>query len=58
MKFGIFYEHQLPRPWEDGSEQQLISDALEQCELADRLGVQYVWEVCLLYTSPSPRDRG
>ena len=20
MKFGIFYEHQLPRPWDDGSE--------------------------------------
>ena len=45
MKFGIFYEHQLPRPWSERSEQQLISDALEQCELADRLGIQYVWEV-------------
>lgn len=21
MKFGIFYEHQLPRPWEEMSEQ-------------------------------------
>ena len=19
MKFGVFYEHQLPRPWEDGA---------------------------------------
>ena len=45
MKFGIFYEHQLPRPWEERSEQQLISDALDQVELADRLGIQYVWEV-------------
>jgi alkanesulfonate monooxygenase SsuD/methylene tetrahydromethanopterin reductase-like flavin-dependent oxidoreductase (luciferase family) len=45
MKFGIFYEHQLPRPWEDGSELQLIQDALEQCELADRLGIQFCWEV-------------
>ncbi len=45
MKFGIFYEHQLPRPWTETSEQQLISDALEQIELADRLGVQYLWEV-------------
>ena len=45
MKFGIFYEHQLPRPWAEGSEAQLIADALEQIELADRLGIQYVWEV-------------
>jgi alkanesulfonate monooxygenase SsuD/methylene tetrahydromethanopterin reductase-like flavin-dependent oxidoreductase (luciferase family) len=45
MKFGIFYEHQMGRPWDDGSEQRLIQDALEQVELADRLGIQYVWEV-------------
>ena len=45
MRFGIFYEHQLPRPWTDGSEAQLLLDALEQVELADRLGIDYVWEV-------------
>ena len=45
MKFGIFYEHQLPRPWSETSEQELISDALDQIELADKLGVQYLWEV-------------
>ena len=45
MKFGIFYEHQLPRPWSDDSEYRLLQDALEQCELADRLGIDYVWEV-------------
>ncbi len=45
MKFGIFYEHQLPRPWDERSELQLITDALDQVELADRLGIQYVWEV-------------
>ena len=45
MKFGIFYEHQLPRPWEERSEVQLIQDALEQVELADRLGIDVVWEV-------------
>ncbi|MGD0393388.1 MAG: LLM class flavin-dependent oxidoreductase [Acidimicrobiales bacterium] len=45
MKFGIFYEHQLPRPWTESSEQRLIADALDQIELADRLGVQYLWEV-------------
>ena len=45
MRFGIFYEHQLPRPWDGGAEQKLISDALDQVELADRLGIDYVWEV-------------
>ncbi len=45
MKLGIFYEHQLPRPWQEGSELQLIQDALEQVELADRLGFDVVWEV-------------
>jgi alkanesulfonate monooxygenase SsuD/methylene tetrahydromethanopterin reductase-like flavin-dependent oxidoreductase (luciferase family) len=45
VKFGIFYEHQLPRPWDDGSEHRLLKDALEQIELADELGIDYVWEV-------------
>ena len=45
MRFGIFYEHQLPRPWDGGAEQKLISDALDQVELADRLGYDHVWEV-------------
>lgn len=45
MKFGIFFEHQLPRPWEDRSEAQLLADALDQVEAADRLGIDYVWEV-------------
>jgi alkanesulfonate monooxygenase SsuD/methylene tetrahydromethanopterin reductase-like flavin-dependent oxidoreductase (luciferase family) len=45
MKFGIFYEHQMGRPWDDDSERRLIQDALTQVEFADRLGIQYVWEV-------------
>jgi alkanesulfonate monooxygenase SsuD/methylene tetrahydromethanopterin reductase-like flavin-dependent oxidoreductase (luciferase family) len=46
MRFGIFYEHQNPRPWEGGrSEHALLKDALAQVELADRLGFDYVWEV-------------
>ncbi len=45
MKFGIFYEHQIGRPWDDTTEHTLIQNALEQVELADKLGVQYVWEV-------------
>lgn len=45
MKFGIFYEHQLPKPWSEGLEQKLFQDALEQVELADRIGIDYAWEV-------------
>src|SRR5438093_4999679 len=45
MRFGLFYEHQLPRPWHDGDEERLLSDALEQIELADRLGFHVGWEV-------------
>ena len=45
MKFGIFYEHQLPRPWGADDEHKLLKDALEQVELADRLGIDYLREV-------------
>ena len=45
MKFGIFYELQLPRPWGPDSERQLFNNALDQMELADGLGFDYAWEV-------------
>ena len=41
MKFGIFYEHQLPRPWGPDSEYRLLQDSLSQIELADGLGYDY-----------------
>jgi luciferase family oxidoreductase group 1 len=43
VKVGIFYELQLPRPWGEHSEYQLLQDALGQIELADRLGFDYAW---------------
>ena len=45
MRFGIFYEHQLPRPWNDGDELKLFQNALDQVELADKLGIDNAWEV-------------
>ena len=45
MKFGIFYELQLPRPWEAHSELKLFQDALDQVDLADKLGYDTAWEV-------------
>src|SRR5512132_3170150 len=35
----------MGRPHAEGTERQLVQDALDQIELADRLGIQYVWEV-------------
>ena len=43
MKFGGFYEHQLPRPWTPDSEHRLFQNALDQVELSDRVGYDYIW---------------
>jgi alkanesulfonate monooxygenase SsuD/methylene tetrahydromethanopterin reductase-like flavin-dependent oxidoreductase (luciferase family) len=50
MKFGLFYEHQLPKPrdgeqWDEDAEHQLLKNALDQLELADSVGFEYVFEV-------------
>ena len=45
MRFGLFYEHQNPRPWDERTDHQLLKDALEQIEIAERAGFDYVWEV-------------
>ena len=45
MRFGVFYELQLPKPWGEGDEQRLIDEAIEQVELADRLGIEHAWAV-------------
>jgi alkanesulfonate monooxygenase SsuD/methylene tetrahydromethanopterin reductase-like flavin-dependent oxidoreductase (luciferase family) len=43
VKVGIFYELQLPRPWQERSEYELLQNALAQIELADGLGFDYAW---------------
>src|SRR4051794_23589495 len=45
MKFGLFYEHQVPQPWTAGSELRVFNEIIEQVGLADRLGFDCVWEV-------------
>ena len=47
MRFGVFYELQLPRPWNEGDERNLFHQALEQVELADRLGFT-AWKTTLM----------
>jgi alkanesulfonate monooxygenase SsuD/methylene tetrahydromethanopterin reductase-like flavin-dependent oxidoreductase (luciferase family) len=43
VRFGLFYEQQLPKPWTQGDEQRLFAQALEQAELADSLGFDVLW---------------
>ena len=45
MKFGLLYEMETPRPWHALSEYNVYWEALAQIELADRIGIDYVWEV-------------
>jgi alkanesulfonate monooxygenase SsuD/methylene tetrahydromethanopterin reductase-like flavin-dependent oxidoreductase (luciferase family) len=50
MKFGLFYEHQLPKPpnqdqWDPDAEHKMMKNALDQIELADSIGFDYVFEV-------------
>src|SRR5437899_12382022 len=45
MKFGIIYELQQQKPWVENQEHKTYHDALEQIELADKLGFHSVWEV-------------
>ncbi|HEY2386348.1 MAG TPA: LLM class flavin-dependent oxidoreductase [Candidatus Binatia bacterium] len=43
MRFGVFYELQIPKPWDARSEHRVVHEALAQVELADRLGFDYAW---------------
>jgi alkanesulfonate monooxygenase SsuD/methylene tetrahydromethanopterin reductase-like flavin-dependent oxidoreductase (luciferase family) len=45
MKFGIFYEHSVLKPWDEGSEHRVYRQAVEQVVAADELGFDQVWEV-------------
>ena len=45
MRFGMLYELQLPKPWAEDSEQNLVDNAIAQCVLGDRLGIDYAWSV-------------
>jgi alkanesulfonate monooxygenase SsuD/methylene tetrahydromethanopterin reductase-like flavin-dependent oxidoreductase (luciferase family) len=43
MKFGLLYELQLPRPWNDLSELNLFQNAIQEVAEADRLGYDSIW---------------
>ena len=41
MRFGIFYEHQLPRPWAPDSERTLFENFEGDLTVALRLGEMF-----------------
>ncbi|MFE0416357.1 LLM class flavin-dependent oxidoreductase [Streptomyces tendae] len=43
MRFGLIYLLQNPRPWTEDGEERILNEALDQVELADRLGFDTVW---------------
>ncbi len=50
VKFGLFYELQLPKQyddetWDEEAEFRIYNEMLDQVELADSLGFDYVFEV-------------
>ena len=45
MRFGIFYELQVPRPFVPGAERTVYENALEQVRVADEVGFDFVWAV-------------
>ena len=45
MKFGVFYEHQVPKPWVGGDERRVFEEALEQAEFLDGIGIHSFWLV-------------
>ena len=45
MRFGIFFEISVPRPFGGGAERKVFENSLEQARLADELGFDWVWAV-------------
>jgi alkanesulfonate monooxygenase SsuD/methylene tetrahydromethanopterin reductase-like flavin-dependent oxidoreductase (luciferase family) len=45
LKFGLFFELSVPRPFDAQIEHAVYHRALEQCRLADRLGFDHIWAV-------------
>ncbi len=45
MKFAMFYEIPVARPWHDRSEQQAYREVLEQVVFGEQMGFESVWTV-------------
>jgi alkanesulfonate monooxygenase SsuD/methylene tetrahydromethanopterin reductase-like flavin-dependent oxidoreductase (luciferase family) len=45
MKFSLFYEIPVPKPWDQRSEYRAFKEVIEQAILADAMGFHAVWSV-------------
>jgi alkanesulfonate monooxygenase SsuD/methylene tetrahydromethanopterin reductase-like flavin-dependent oxidoreductase (luciferase family) len=45
MKFAMFYEIPVPKPWTPGKEHRAYKDVVEQVKLGDKVGFHSVWTV-------------
>ena len=45
MKFALFYEIPVPKPWTPGKEHQAYKNTIEQAVLGDRMGFHAFWTV-------------
>ena len=45
MKFALFAEIPVPRPWTPGKEAQALRDAIEQAVFAEEMGFESFWSV-------------
>ena len=45
MKFGMFYELQMPKPWSANAEYDTLWHAIEQVSYAEEMGFERVWLV-------------
>ena len=45
MRFGMFYELQMPKPWGPDAEYNTLWQAVEQVTYAEEMGFEHVWLV-------------
>ena len=45
MRFGMFYELQMPKPWSATAEYDTLWDAVRQVTYAEEMGFEQVWLV-------------
>ena len=45
MRFGMFFELQMPKPWSSTAEYDTLWQAVEQVTYAEEMGFERVWLV-------------
>ena len=45
MQIGLFYQIQVPKPWNSDSEQKRYWEMIEEVSYAEEIGMESVWFV-------------